>query len=41
MPQDPQDRAAITDTVIAYATAVDTRDWEALGRLFTDDATSR
>jgi ketosteroid isomerase-like protein len=26
------------DAVIAYATAVDTRDWERLGSLFTDDA---
>jgi ketosteroid isomerase-like protein len=32
------DRATIVDTVIAYATAVDTRDWAKLGALFTDDA---
>jgi len=32
------DRAAIMDVVIAYATALDTRDWEALAALFTDDA---
>lgn len=32
------DRAAIVDAVIAYATAVDSRDWERLGTLFTDDA---
>jgi ketosteroid isomerase-like protein len=32
------DRAAILDVVIAYATALDTRDWEALAGLFTEDA---
>ncbi|WP_328393539.1 nuclear transport factor 2 family protein [Nocardia sp. NBC_00416] len=32
------DRAAILDTVVAYATAVDTKDWEMLAVLFTDDA---
>ncbi|MFC4054013.1 nuclear transport factor 2 family protein [Actinomadura syzygii] len=32
------DRIAILDAVIAYATALDTRDWERLGTLFTDDA---
>jgi 3-phenylpropionate/cinnamic acid dioxygenase small subunit len=32
------DRAAIVDAVISYATALDTRDWERLGSLFTDDA---
>jgi hypothetical protein len=36
--QELADRAAIVDTVIAYATAVDTRDWARLGALFTDDA---
>ena len=38
MLQELADRAAIVDTVIAYATALDTRDWETLGSLFTDDA---
>ncbi|MFJ3591279.1 nuclear transport factor 2 family protein [Streptomyces sp. NPDC090231] len=38
MLQELTDRAAIVDAVIAYATALDTRDWEALGSLFTDDA---
>jgi ketosteroid isomerase-like protein len=38
MIQELADRAAIVDAVIAYATAVDTRDWERLGALFTDDA---
>jgi len=38
MLQELADRAAIVDAVIAYATAVDTRDWERLGSLFTDDA---
>ena len=38
MLQELTDRAAIADTVIAYATAVDTRDWGRLGALFTDDA---
>ncbi|OPG02613.1 nuclear transport factor 2 family protein [Microbispora sp. GKU 823] len=38
MLQELADRAAIVDAVIAYATAVDTRDWERLGALFTDDA---
>jgi 3-phenylpropionate/cinnamic acid dioxygenase small subunit len=32
------DRAAILDVVIAYATALDTRDWEALAGLFTGDS---
>jgi ketosteroid isomerase-like protein len=32
------DRAAILDVVIGYAAALDTRDWEALAALFTDDA---
>jgi SnoaL-like domain len=30
------DRAGISDVVNAYATAVDTRDWEMFGSLFTD-----
>lgn len=38
MLQELTDRAAIVDAVIAYATALDTRDWEALGALFTVDA---
>ena len=38
MLQELADRAAIVDAVIAYATAVDTRDWETLSALFTDDA---
>ena len=38
MLQELADRAAIVDAVIAYATALDTRDWERLGALFTDDA---
>ncbi|GAA2056601.1 nuclear transport factor 2 family protein [Catenulispora yoronensis] len=32
------DRLAIVDTVIAYATAVDTRDWGKFEALFTPDA---
>jgi len=32
------DRAAIVDVAVAYATAVDGRDWERLGSLFTGDA---
>jgi ketosteroid isomerase-like protein len=32
------DRAAIVDAVIAYATALDTRDWQTLGGLFAEDA---
>lgn len=32
------DRAAIVDVVVAYATALDTRDWKMLGTLFTEDA---
>jgi 3-phenylpropionate/cinnamic acid dioxygenase small subunit len=38
MLQEFADRAAIVDAVIAYATALDTRDWERLGSLFADDA---
>jgi 3-phenylpropionate/cinnamic acid dioxygenase small subunit len=38
MLQDLADRAAIVDTAIAYATALDTRDWELLYSLFTSDA---
>lgn len=38
MSQELADRAAIVDAVIAYATALDTRDWARLGSLFTDDA---
>ncbi|MEV6926666.1 nuclear transport factor 2 family protein [Dactylosporangium sp. NPDC051485] len=38
MLQELADRAAIVDAVIAYATALDTRDWAKLGALFTDDA---
>jgi ketosteroid isomerase-like protein len=38
MTRELTDRAGIVDAVIAYATAVDTRDWETLGALFTDDA---
>ncbi|MFG3139980.1 nuclear transport factor 2 family protein [Streptomyces sp. NPDC048211] len=38
MLQELTDRAAITAVVTAYATALDTRDWAALGTLFTDDA---
>jgi hypothetical protein len=38
MIQELADRAGIVDAVIAYATAVDTRDWKGLGALFTDDA---
>ncbi|MQY30801.1 nuclear transport factor 2 family protein [Nocardia aurantia] len=32
------DRLAIVDTVVAYATAVDARDWESFAGLFTADA---
>jgi 3-phenylpropionate/cinnamic acid dioxygenase small subunit len=38
MLQELTDRAAIVDAAIAYATALDTRDWGRLGELFTDDA---
>jgi 3-phenylpropionate/cinnamic acid dioxygenase small subunit len=38
MLQELSDRAAIVDAVIAYATALDTRDWKRLGSLFADDA---
>ncbi len=38
MLQELADRAAIVDAVIAYATALDTRDWDRLGSLFADDA---
>jgi 3-phenylpropionate/cinnamic acid dioxygenase small subunit len=38
MLQELADRTAIVDAAIAYATALDTRDWKALGALFTDDA---
>ncbi|MFE9319958.1 nuclear transport factor 2 family protein [Nocardia sp. NPDC052278] len=36
--QELTDRAGILDTVVAYATALDTKDWETLAALFTDDA---
>ncbi|MCX4094306.1 nuclear transport factor 2 family protein [Nocardia sp. alder85J] len=32
------DRLAVIDTVIAYATAVDARDWESFAALYTADA---
>ncbi|WP_406286982.1 nuclear transport factor 2 family protein [Streptomyces sp. NBC_00209] len=38
MLQELTDRAAIVAVATAYATALDTRDWAALGALFTDDA---
>jgi 3-phenylpropionate/cinnamic acid dioxygenase small subunit len=38
MVQELADRAAIVDAVIAYATALDNRDWPRLAALFTDDA---
>jgi 3-phenylpropionate/cinnamic acid dioxygenase small subunit len=38
MLQELIDRAAIVDAVIAYANSIDTRDWQALGARFTDDA---
>jgi len=38
MIQELADRAAIADAAIAYAMALDSRDWERLGSLFTDDA---
>jgi hypothetical protein len=38
MLQELADRAAIIDAVIAYATALDSRNWQKLGALFTDDA---
>jgi ketosteroid isomerase-like protein len=31
-------RAAVTDVIVSYAHAVDTRDWALFRRLFTDDA---
>jgi ketosteroid isomerase-like protein len=34
----PADRLAVIDTVVAYATAVDTRDWTLFESLFTPDA---
>lgn len=34
------DRQAIIDLTIAYCWALDTHDWEALGRVFTVDATA-
>ncbi|WP_433440750.1 nuclear transport factor 2 family protein [Nonomuraea sp. CA-141351] len=33
------DRSAIVEVVTRYATALDTKDWTALGSLFTEDAT--
>lgn len=33
------DRAAISDVVIAYATALDTQDWTLFGRVFADTVT--
>ena len=33
------DHAAIVDVAVAYAAALDTKDWAALGSLFTSDAT--
>lgn len=33
------DRAAISDIVIAYATALDTRDWGLFGSIFADEVT--
>ncbi|TXS37769.1 nuclear transport factor 2 family protein [Streptomyces sp. OR43] len=38
MLQELTDRAAIVDVVVAYATALDSRDWATLGALFTGDA---
>jgi ketosteroid isomerase-like protein len=38
MLQEFVDRAAIVDTAVAYATALDSRDWAKLRALFTDDA---
>jgi ketosteroid isomerase-like protein len=38
MPEEYVDRAAIIDLAVAYATALDTRDWKMLGTLFTEDA---
>ncbi|MDP5314381.1 nuclear transport factor 2 family protein [Streptomyces poriferorum] len=38
MLQELTDIAAIEAAAVAYATALDTRDWETLGALFTDDA---
>ncbi|MQY07647.1 nuclear transport factor 2 family protein [Actinomadura macrotermitis] len=38
MLQELIDRTAIVDAAIAYATALDTRDWQALGGLFAEDA---
>lgn len=35
-----RDVAAIIDVTIAYCWAIDTRDWEALGRVFVPDATA-
>ncbi|MEE4496039.1 nuclear transport factor 2 family protein [Streptomyces sp. BE230] len=38
MLQELMDSAAIVAAAVAYATALDTRDWETLGTLFTHDA---
>ncbi|MBY8881177.1 nuclear transport factor 2 family protein [Actinacidiphila acidipaludis] len=38
MQQEYVDRAAIVDVAVAYATALDTRDWKLLGRVFSEDA---
>jgi 3-phenylpropionate/cinnamic acid dioxygenase small subunit len=34
------DRAAITDVLVRYATAIDRRDWPLFGTCFTEDCTS-
>ena len=38
VPPDLATRAAISDVIVEYATAVDTRDWTSFRQLFTDDA---
>jgi hypothetical protein len=35
---DAQDRYAIEDVIIAYGTAIDTRDWDLFQSIFTEDA---
>ncbi|SEO21586.1 nuclear transport factor 2 family protein [Actinacidiphila rubida] len=38
MSEEYRDRAAIVDVAVAYATALDTRDWTLLGSVFAEDA---
>ncbi|MFG1807835.1 nuclear transport factor 2 family protein [Streptomyces sp. NPDC049040] len=38
MLEEYMDRAAVVDVAVAYAIALDSRDWKSLGMLFTEDA---